>query len=251
VTDLDWGAVDPAALANIVVVQPHFDDAAMGAGYVLMSYPGSTVVTVCGGPPARYPDPPTEWDALGGFRTGDDVVALRREEDAAALALLDARPFWLDFVDHQYLAPDERAPAATVAAALARVIDELDPTAVFVPMGIANPDHALTHEAAMLVVPEREDLTWFCYEDAGYKHLPGLLAWRIGQLFRGERWPTPAMVPVQPDPARKRAAVLAYTSQVPPLERDHALSARLDAHVPEQHWRLARPPAGWERLRDA
>ena len=37
-------------------------------------------------------------------------------------------------------------------------------------------------------------------------------------------------------------------SQIPPLERDHALSERLDGNVPEQYWRIAPPPKGWEPL---
>jgi LmbE family N-acetylglucosaminyl deacetylase len=243
-----WGAVPAEALARIVVVSPHFDDAALGTAHLLMSYPGSTVVTVCGGPPARYPSPPTEWDALGGFVDGDDVVAIRREEDRAGLAVLDASPVWLDFVDWQYLTEDQRAAPEAVSAALEAALGELAPTAVFLPLGIANPDHVLTHDAGRLVLERRPELAWFAYEDHGYKHIPGLLAWRISKLFRSGLWPTPANVPVRPDPERKRRAIECYRSQIPPLERDHGLSARLDGHVPEQHWRLAPPPEGWERL---
>ena len=43
--------------------------------------------------------------------------------------------------------------------------------------------------------------SWFCYEDTGYKHIPGLLAWRIAKLFRSGLWPTPAAVPVDVDQA--------------------------------------------------
>ena len=80
-----WGEVDPAAFSRIVVVSPHFDDAAMGAGHLIASYDDTTVVTVLGGRPPAYPDVPSEWDALGGFVAGDDVVAVRREEDVAAM----------------------------------------------------------------------------------------------------------------------------------------------------------------------
>jgi LmbE family N-acetylglucosaminyl deacetylase len=97
---------------------------------------------------------------------------------------------------------------------------------------------------------DHHELSWFCYEDHGYKHLPGLLAWRIAKLFRSALWPTPAVVPVEPDMARKRQAIACYRSQVAPLQRDHALSERLDANVPEQFWRLAPPPRGWEALTD-
>jgi LmbE family N-acetylglucosaminyl deacetylase len=247
---ITWGVLPDGVLDRVLVCSPHFDDAAMGAGHLLCAHPRSTVVTVFGGPPDRYPEPPTEWDALGGFRSGDDVVALRREEDRAALAVLDAEPVWLEFVDHQYLSPDARPTPEDVAGPLAEAIDAAAPTAVFLPMGLANPDHVVTHDAGMLLVPERDDVTWFCYEDAGYKHIPGMLAWRVAKLFKGAYWPTPMIVHTDADHARKRAAIECYESQLAPLNRDHALTERIGGSVPEQFWRLAPPPAGWERMRD-
>ena len=77
----------------------------MGAGHLLASYDDTTVVTVLGGRPPAYPDVPSEWDALGGFVPGDDVVAVRRQEDAAAMEVLESGYEWLEFSDHQYLAP--------------------------------------------------------------------------------------------------------------------------------------------------
>lgn len=237
-------------LDRVVVCSPHFDDAALGAAHLLTAHPDSTVVTVFGGRPASYPDPPTEWDALGGFRAGDDVVALRRLEDRAAMEVLGAAPIWLDFVDHQYLAPDERAEPDEIAVALDAVLDEAQPTAVFLPMGLANPDHVATHDAGVLLAARRDDLSWFCYEDSGYKHIPGMLAWRIAKLFRSDLWPTPMVVPVVLDNDRKRAAIECYRSQLPPLNRDHALGARIGGSVPEQFWLLAPPPPGWEMMRE-
>jgi LmbE family N-acetylglucosaminyl deacetylase len=164
------------------------------------------------------------------------------------MKVLDADPVWLDFVDHQYLEKQQRAHPEQIADALSRVIDERKPSAVFIPMGLANPDHELTHDAGALLATTRDDVCWFAYEDHGYKHIPGMLAWRISKLFHAGLWPTPAIVPVEEDHARKRDAVHRYVSQIPPLERDHGLGARLDGRVPEQHWRLAPPPTGWERL---
>jgi LmbE family N-acetylglucosaminyl deacetylase len=249
-TVLSWGVLPDGCLDRIMVCSPHFDDAALGAAYLLLAHPGSIVVTVHGGRPAVYPETPTEWDALGGFRSGDDVVALRREEDRAAMDVLGAIPRWLDFIDHQYLAPDERASANEVGAALELVIDEVKPTAVFLPMGLANPDHVLTHDGGMLLAARRDDIAWFCYEDSGYKHIPGLLAWRVAKLFRSDLWPTPMVVPNTINVETKRAAIECYKSQIAPLNRDHALAARIGSGVPEQHWTLAPPPAGWERLRE-
>lgn len=250
-----WGALDGGDLDRMVVVSPHFDDAALGTAHLLSSHPGSTVVTVLGGRPGSYPDPVSPWDAAGGFAVGDDVVAIRREEDRAAMDVLGARPVWLDFADHQYLAPEDRPVPVDVAPALARALGDAHPTAVFLPMGLANPDHVLTHDAGLLArVALAADGTaplWFCYEDGGYSHLPGLLAWRVSRLFRSGLWPTPAIVPVVPDPASKRAAIGCYRSQLEPLRRDHLLEERLTAQVPEQYWRLDPPPAGWEGLSSA
>ena len=245
-----WGEVDPAVFARMVVVSPHFDDAAMGAGHLIASYHNTTVVTVLGGRPPAYPAEPTEWDALGGFVAGDDVVGVRREEDVKAMAVLESGYEWLDFPDHQYLEPADRPTPADVAPVLAETIAGLDPTAVFFPMGLANPDHDMVHDACLLVRAEQPNREWFCYEDHGYKHLPGLLAWRVAKMLRSHPWPTPAIVPHVPDDERKRRAIWCYTSQIPPLERDHALTARMEGRVPEQFWRLAPPPAGWEALSD-
>src|SRR5580765_4384825 len=113
-----WGVVDPVELERIVVVQPHFDDGVMGAGLLLCTYAGSTCITVMGGRPPAYPSPPTEWDSLGGFVDGDDVVAMRVEEDRAALAIVGAGAVRLRFADHQYLSKEQRATAEEVAADL-------------------------------------------------------------------------------------------------------------------------------------
>ena len=246
-----WGVVDPEELRRLVVLSPHFDDAALSAGYLLASHPGSTVVTVMAGRPPRYPTEPTEWDTLAGFRAGDDVVALRREEDLKGLAELGARAHWLEFSDWQYLEPQQRPTAEEVAAALEPAILEHRPTAVFAPMGLGNPDHDLTHQAAMVVRAQHLDLAWFCYEDQGYKHLPGLLAWRVARLLRRGPWPTPAIIPHEEDEDRKRRAIWCYASQIGPMDQGGRLTRRLEAKVPEQFWRLAPPPKGWEGLSES
>jgi len=251
----DWGTVAPAELERIVIVSPHLDDAVLGCSYLLAAHPGVTVVTAFAGRPAEYPDPPGHWDALGGFGPGDEVHVQRRAEDAAALGGFDARPVWLDFVEHSYLERPDWVRPEQVVDTLDAAVRAARPTAVFAPFGLANPDHDCTHDAAMLVRDRFQrdgdgGPSWFCYEDMGYKHIPGLLAWRISKLFRRAVWPTPAAVPVDVDHARKRAAIACYPTQVAALEAEWAISATLDAPAPEQHWRLAPPPSGWEALID-
>ena len=252
----DWGLVTPGELERIVIVSPHLDDAVLGCSHLMSAHPGVTVITVFAGRPDEYPSPMERWDTLCGFVDGDEVHAARRAEDAAALGVLDARPVWLDFVEHSYLARERWVRPEGVVDTLVGAITEAAPSAVFVPFGLANPDHDCTHEAAMLA-RERlgapiaaNSIAWFCYEDMGYKHIPGLLAWRIARLFRGGVWPTPAAVPVDPDLGRKRAAVACYPSQMLALEAEWRVADKLAAPAPEQHWRLAPPPPGWERLSD-
>lgn len=146
-----WGFVTEAERERVVVVSPHPDDAVLSCGRVLAAHPGATVVTVFTGAPAAYSDPPTRWSRLSGFGPGDDVMAARREEDRRALAVLDATPVWLGFVEHQL---DESVPPAT-AAEIADTLDtalrDLAPTLVLVPFGLANPEHVVVHDAALLV----------------------------------------------------------------------------------------------------
>ena len=95
------------------------------------------------------------------------------------------------------------------------------------------------------------DVSTWCYEDSGYKHIPGMLAWRISTLFRRKLWPTPVCPTTTTDETRKQAAIACYPTQLLALEDDWAIGAKLAAPAPEQFWRLAPPPAGWERLADA
>lgn len=246
----DWGLPAPGELERIVVVSPHLDDAVLGCAHLMAAHPGTTVVTVFTGRPRPYPDPPTPWDALSGFGPGDDVLEARESEDAAALATLGAVPVWLGLVEHQYLPREAWPKAEVVVDALESTLRDLEPTAVLAPFGLGNPDHDATHEAAMRVRERYPDPAWFCYEDTGYKHIPGMLAWRVARLFVGGVWPTPAALPVDPDPTRKQVAVDCYRSQMRALEADWQIGAKLAAPSPEQYWRLASPPPGWERLAD-
>jgi len=253
----DWGTITPGELDRIVIVSPHLDDAVLGCSTLMAAHAGTTVVTVFAGRPSEYPTPMQHWDSLCGFVEGDEVHVERRAEDAAALELLDATPVWLEFVEHSYLERADWVRPERVVDTLDGAVRALDPTAVFAPFGLANPDHDCTHDAAMLVrdrfveSSSGERVSWFLYEDTGYKHIPGLLAWRVARLFRRGIWPTPAAVPVDTDRARKDAAVACYPSQLLALEAEWAIRAKLAAPAPEQFWRLAPPPAGWENLADA
>jgi LmbE family N-acetylglucosaminyl deacetylase len=245
----EWGWVDDDELARVVVLSPHPDDAVLSCGRFLARNPGATVVTVFCGIPDRYPDPPRRWEVIAGFEPGDDVAALRRDEDRRALAVLDATPVHLDGFPETDFCPDEPpATAVEVVDALAPVVDELDPTLVLCPLGLANPEHVTVHDAALLLRARRPAPGWIAYQDVAYHHIPGLLAWRISRLFHAGLWPTPVAMPIDPSEDRKQRALAEYPSQVRALEADWSLARRFEAGTPEQYWRLAEPPAGWEGL---
>jgi LmbE family N-acetylglucosaminyl deacetylase len=248
-----FGWVEPDELERVVVLSPHLDDAVLSCGQFLTAHPGTTVVTVFCGFPAEILDPPNWWAQLSGFGPGDDVVAARREEDRRAMGQLGAVPLHLDGFPERDLQPDEPiATADQVADALVELLAEVAPTLVLLPMGLANPEHVCVHDAA-LVVRERlgeEGPGWIAYQDIAYHQIPGQLAWRVAKLFKAAVWPTPVAIPVSVDLAPKRAAMAEYASQVKALEADWVLWRRLDAPTPEQYWRLAPPPRGWEALVD-
>ncbi len=244
-----WGIVDEAVLARLVIVSPHLDDAVLSCGQLLSAWPGATVVTVFAGNPAAYPSPQRVWDTQSGFAPDDDVMAARRAEDHVALAVLDAAPTHLPFVEYSYNDGDRAVAPDVIVPALLDAIAAADPTAVLVPFGLANPDHDVAHRAAMLARDAAPFSTpWFAYEDCGYKHIPGMLAWRVSQLFHAGVWPTPACPRIDVSIDRKLAAVRCYPSQLRALDDDWDITTKLIAPAPEQYWQLAAPPTGWEGL---
>lgn len=248
-----WGLPAPGELDRVVIVSPHLDDAVLGCGNFMAAHPGASVVTVFAGNPPEYPaNPMRKWDVQSGFTAGDDVMETRRHEDHAALGVLGATPIHLEFVEHTYNAGDRPVAPEILADALAPALATLTPTLVLAPFGLANPDHDVTHRACMLARDRLDThVAFWLYEDNGYKHIPGMLAWRVSSLFRRGDWPTPVCPPTHPSEQRKQAAIACYPTQLLALEDDWAIGAKLAAPAPEQFWRLAPPPAGWERLGEA
>ena len=117
-------------------------------------------------------------------------------------------------------------------------------------MGLANPDHVMVHDACLLVREEQPDREWFCYEDHGYKHLPGHAGLAGGEAAALHPWPTPAIVPHVPDEERKRRAIWCYTSQIAPLEQDHALTRPHGGPRPRAVLAPGAAAGGWEGLAD-
>lgn len=228
-------ATDPAPKRPILVLSPHLDDAVFTCGRLLASVPAPTVATIFAGRPP--PDLPlTEWDRASGFRTGDDVVGARREEDRAALGLLGAIPLWLDFRDRQYGPPP--APEA-IADRLDGVIRERHPGSVFFPLGLFHSDHQVTYEAALLLMTRLPEFDWVAYEDRLYRRLPGICDEKIEHLRRIGLAPRQVRFSeVAAAPVRKSRAVAQYRSQLRALATP-GRPGHQDVFGGEVYWRLA------------
>ena len=147
---------------------------------MLAQAPGSVVVTVFAGIPARGSAAPP-WDRRAGFCTADEAVRTRRDEDRRALARLDARPVWLDFLDDQYGTP---AASTAIAARLANTIDAHPGCGVLAPAGLFHRDHLQVQQAALALLRDNDraggtSRVWRFYEDVPYRRIDGLMVRRV------------------------------------------------------------------------
>ncbi len=227
----------PGFLCNVLFLSPHCDDVVLSCGQLLETCPGSIVATIFAGSPAAGA-PITEWDLAGGFRPGDDVMNMRRAEDAAALTLLGGVPLWLNFHDRQYGPPHS---PSELQAAVTGLIESLQPAVVFIPLGLFHSDHISVHEAALRAAPAQRGRAWFLYEDAIYRRLPGLVEERVRLIKEKGIDLEPISFPVRCPSERKMQAVECYRSQVRALSTKGRPGHR-DALAPEQYWRVMLPP---------
>jgi LmbE family N-acetylglucosaminyl deacetylase len=206
-------------------------------GDLLAAHPGSTVVTVFAGGPRGGPAL-ASWDEAGGFAPGDDVIAARRREDAAALRVLDARPMWLSFWDSQYAGA---ARVEDLRHAVEQAIMAAEPDTVCLPLGLWHSDHRLTHEATQPLASRHPGLAWLAYADAIYRRFPdaGLLD-RLEGMARASLAPIELAIPSREASPRKCRAVACYRSQLRALATP-GRPGTADVFEGERYWRL-RPP---------
>ena len=137
---------------SIVVVSPHSDDGVLSLGASLARWARSgarvELLTVLALDPESSA-PTRGWDLRAGFATEGAAARARRDEDAAACALLGVTPRWLPFgsVDYDRHGDDDE---------VWRVVEGLADGAdlVLVPGSpLSHPDHAWLHDLLRARLP--------------------------------------------------------------------------------------------------
>ena len=231
---------DFAPRSPVCFISTHLDDVVLSCSHFLAQHPGAVVATVCAGAPDG---PAGLWDRLTtGHASARQALSQRRDEDAEALRRLGASPMWLELFDGQYqsspLGPLDQRDRGPIAAAVADVLDRLVPAAVVAPVGLFHPDHIAVSDACLLLARERPE-DYYLYVDMPYARvLPLKLDERLRQLDVAVH----ELAPFQPvDPAEKRRAVDAYTSQLRWVRGAAAGSFEPSMTDCERYWRVACP----------
>ncbi|MCC2627834.1 MAG: LmbE family protein [Thermomicrobiales bacterium] len=263
--------------ARQLFLSPHYDDVPLSAGATvrLLADRGLAPETlvVFGSEPDR--DRPLSAFAEAMHEkwglTGDEVIASRQAEEAAAAAELGAQTRVLPFRDaiyrgDAYLSDEDLfgSPAteeASLPNAIAAALDLADSpdatTRIYAPLGIGkHVDHQIVHMAGQELSGKGWDV-WF-YEDIPYALRPMALDTRLAEIG-GTQFAPVARVPAESTWERKIDAILRYPSQLETVflqyvgvgttreEISEALSAYAagvgDGAMAERFWRLSDAPA--------
>jgi LmbE family N-acetylglucosaminyl deacetylase len=209
---------------RVVVLSPHFDDAALSVAGVLGRLPGTkAIVTVHGGAPEAAL-PLSDWDASCGFISGQEAFETRLAEDARACAVLGVEQIALPYADGPYLGRER-------LHALDEFLAALDPdTEVFIPLGTNQRDHAAVRDQALLFLAASQRIRPRIYADLPYT--AGVSGWgthaatatlascpHYGEAYRTvlSRCSLNVVYDIRLTDAewsRKRTAVLAHASQM-------------------------------------
>lgn len=239
-----------AVSASRIVLSPHLDDAALSLGGSIARWTSAgeriLVVTVA----AASPSPlallsPFAESLHRAWGVGSaDVVALRRREDEAAMAILGAEAARLSRLDAVYRLPqryDEEAallgePALEdrlgldLALDLAPILAASPQAEILAPLAVGgHVDHRIVHRVAIELAQQGREVGF--YEDFPYAARPRAVEERRAALGL-------ALEPVSVDIAatieRKVDAVLAYASQIDALfGGSEAARAAILAHAQE------------------
>ena len=217
-------------MAHFLYLSPHFDDAALSCGGILLQQPQrgerATVLTICAGRP--------DYTHLSSFalvqhrQWGEprDPIATRHAEDEAAMRRLGVQGAYLDIPDAIYRRDARGRPVVfsnrslfgpvhldeqPLVQRIARAITAQWGKQVHIvaPLGAGrHVDHQLTRDATLRLMRAGYRVTW--YEDYTYAEKRGAVT-RARQWFGALAWQC-AVFPI--DVERKIETIRAYRSQL-------------------------------------
>jgi LmbE family N-acetylglucosaminyl deacetylase len=228
-------------------LSPHFDDAALSCGGLLLANAGrgerAVVLTVCAGTPDYGNLPKFAKVQHRQWGNPSDPIATRRAEDQEAARRLGVSTQYLDVLDCIYrrdargrpvvfsnhslfgpARPDEQPVVQRIAQELLARVRRRSETRILAPLAAGrHVDHQLVRDAARMVLGLGYNVAW--YEDFPYAGTRGAVT-RARRAFEGNGWEC-AVFPI--DVERKIDAIRAYQSQLKSTfhgERDMAARVR-------------------------
>lgn len=123
-------------MKRVLAVSSHLDDAILSAGQFIAGRGGNVdILTIFSGIPMEK-DLLTDYDKSCGFNSSKDAMVVRRQEDAEACAILNARAIHSNRLDSQYTKKQQDWLATTMELISMRKYE-----IVLAPLGLRHPDH--------------------------------------------------------------------------------------------------------------
>jgi LmbE family N-acetylglucosaminyl deacetylase len=221
----------------MLVISPHYDDAALSAGQLILGADMATmIVTVCAGRP--NPAQSTSFDAKCGFADSNTAIVSRHDENEDAARVLGAATYDIGNLDGQYGTPLDASFVMSTLARCVRVIPD-DARIVVAPLGLVHADHVAVADAVRSM---RKFWSSHAIEVYAYEDLPARVVWPEEvspalDVWRGLGWSPTLAAPYPPgDLNTKLAACSMYASQ---WDEVCGVGGAACIAVPERIWRMS------------
>lgn len=171
------------------------------------------------------------------------AIQRRRSEDAAAMAVLGASPYWIDLWDSQYV-EGRGQDVELVQASIRDVLERIRPRSVIVPIGIHHPDHLAVADACLDLAGASElstpALSWYGYLDMPYaQSYPDEVAPRLAAVLARANLELVQCEPFRPSTDVKERVAGLYCSQRDHVRGDHP-GFEQSMTDPERFWAIER-----------
>lgn len=204
-----------------LVISAHLDDAILSAGQFIAGHPDCDILTVFSGIPTNK-KLLTPYDKSCGFKTSEDAMVVRREEDKEACALLNARPIHTRRLDSQY---KKTGDYKNIVQELRAFIKKGKYEMVIGPLGLKHPDHINLN----LTLRNLKLDNLYMYEDLPHRVTdPELVVERL-KLYKGAQLTFIGDGPI----ADKVRALWCYRSQLGKGDLNP-----YNLYVPERFWHV-------------